>query len=307
MTEHRHHSHHHEHAHDRESGIGVAFFLNAGFTVLEIAGGLWTNSMAILADAVHDLGDSFALASAWYFERLSGRGRDRYYSYGYRRFSLLGALISTIVLIAGGMAVLWRAVPRLLNPEPVHAEGMIAFAVLGVIVNGLAALRLRRQKGMNARVVLLHLLEDVLGWIAVLLTAVVLVFRDIPVLDAGLSILITIWVLRRVWINFRRILQVFLQGTPEHLDPVAIESELTGIEGVRSLHHVHLWSMDGVRHIFTAHVVIDPSFKGERRRGIREEAREILDRYEIFHSTLELEPGDEPCGMEDVPCGSPRK
>ncbi|MDX1600202.1 MAG: cation diffusion facilitator family transporter, partial [Anaerolineales bacterium] len=159
----------HGHTDRPPGGLRTAFFLNLAFTLLEIVVGLFTNSVAILSDAVHDLGDSLSLGLSWYLEGYANRAGDRRYSYGYRRFSLLGALVSTIVLIAGSLLILSEAIPRLLNPEPTNALGMAAFAIVGVAANGAAVLRLRGQRSMNARVVTWHLLEDVLGWVAVLI------------------------------------------------------------------------------------------------------------------------------------------
>jgi cobalt-zinc-cadmium efflux system protein len=159
----------HHHDHQTTGDIRVVFFLNLGFTVVEIVGGLWTNSTAIVADAVHDLGDSLSLGLAWFLERYSNKSRDATFTYGYRRFSLLGALVNAIVLVTGSVFVLATAILRIIHPEPVNAAGMLGFAVAGIIVNGLAVLRVKKGKSLNAQVVTWHLLEDVLGWVAVLM------------------------------------------------------------------------------------------------------------------------------------------
>ena len=186
-----HHHHHHSHS---SGNIKTAFFLNFGFTILEIIGGILTNSIAILSDALHDLGDSISLGIAWYLDNFSKKDSTSRYSYGYRRFSLLGALINSLVLIGGSLFILSEAIPRILNPEEAHAPGMIAFAILGVIVNGAAVLKLKDDKSMNAKVVAWHLMEDVLGWVAVLIVGITLLFVNLPVLDPILSILITLYV-----------------------------------------------------------------------------------------------------------------
>ena len=154
--------------HGVTSDLRLAFFLNLGFTILEIAGGFWTNSVAILSDAVHDLGDSLSLGAAWYLDRVAQRGRDRRFSYGYLRFSLLGAWTNTTILLVGSVLVMSAAIPRLFQPEAANAPGMIGFALLGVVVNGAAALRLRGRQSLNASVAAWHLVEDVLGWLAIL-------------------------------------------------------------------------------------------------------------------------------------------
>ncbi len=204
------HSSNHVHIRGTGANLRTAFFLNLVFTLLEIVGGLMTNSIAILSDAVHDLGDTLSLGLAWQLDRVAQRGRDQQFSYGYRRFSLLGAIISTVVLIIGSMFILIEAIPRLFTPEHANAQGMIFFAVLGVVVNGLAALRLRGEKSLNARAIAWHLIEDVLGWVAVLVVSIVLLFTDFYILDPLLSILITIYILYNVLKNLKQTLAVFL-------------------------------------------------------------------------------------------------
>ena len=216
----------HDHNHDQdhaEGNIKVAFFLNLAFTVIEIFGGFYTNSIAIMSDAVHDLGDSISLGLAWYFQNLSKKGRDHNYSYGYRRFSLLGAIINSTILFAGSIFIIKEAIPRILNPQVAHAEGMIYFALFGIAVNGLAAYKMMRGKTMNERVVYLHLLEDVLGWVAVLIGAIIMFFFDIPEIDAILSILIAGYILFNVVKNIKKTMNILLQGVPSDVDMDKIE------------------------------------------------------------------------------------
>jgi cobalt-zinc-cadmium efflux system protein len=208
-------SRNHEHKLDQTTdSLRLAFFLNLTFTLLEIAGGLWTNSIAILSDALHDLGDSISLGMAWFFNKYAQKGPDADFSYGYRRYSLLGAFINTVVLIGGSLLVIANAVPRLLNPEPTNAPGMIVFALVGIVVNGIGAYRLYDKQSFNAQVAGWHLLEDVLGWVAVLIVSVVLLFTNWTILDPILSILITLYILVNVLGNLRRTTRVFLQATP---------------------------------------------------------------------------------------------
>ncbi len=295
------HQHTHEHTHDSSSNIQMAFYLNLGFTLLEIFGGLWTNSVAILSDAIHDLGDSLSLGLAWLLDRYAQRERDKRFSYGYRRFSLLGALVNTIVLIVGAIFVLSEAIPRLFKPEPSNAPGMIVFALIGIAANGAAVLRLRGSKTLNAQVVAWHLLEDVLGWIAVLIVAVVLLFTDIQVLDPALSILITAYVLFNVFRNMRKTLSLFLQGVPEHIDVDYIEAEINQVDNVKSSHHTHVWSLDGEHHVLTTHVVVDEGIAREQILCVKEDIKNLLKPYELSHITVEIEYGERDCAMAELP------
>jgi cobalt-zinc-cadmium efflux system protein len=289
---------HHDHPQSSAiSNIKVAFFLNLSFTLLEIVGGLWTNSMAILSDALHDFGDSITLGLSWYLAKVSQKQSDEQFSYGYQRFSLLGALISSLILICGSILILFNAIPRLLHPELVQVEGMLLLALLGVLVNGAAALRLRSGKTQNERVVMLHLLEDVLGWIAVLLVSLVMLFVDLPILDPLLSVMITLYILVNVFKNLRETAQVFLQAKPSHINTQELEARLTETLPICSIHDLHLWTMDGEYHVLTCHVVIEDNLPTLEMMAIKRQLRELLKQQGIQHSTIEIEYQNEFCGV----------
>jgi cobalt-zinc-cadmium efflux system protein len=294
-------SHHHQYPHNDDStgGIRLAFYLNLGFTLLEFVGGYWTNSLAIVSDALHDLGDSFSLGMSWYLERLSKKGVDKRFSYGYRRFSLLAALINTVILLVGGILIISRAIPRLIHPEHSNAQGMLVFAILGILVNGIAVLRLRGGQSLNAQVVAWHLLEDVLGWAAVLVVSLVLLFTDIHILDPLLSILITAYVMWNVLRNLRKTTSIFLQAVPENYDIGAIEVRLLEMENVMSVHHTHLWSLDGQHHVLTAHIVVDPCTTREQVLKLKQDINTLTGELELEHTTLEIEYDDEDCRMRE--------
>jgi cobalt-zinc-cadmium efflux system protein len=296
------HDHNHHHHHSELGDIRLAFFLNLVFTVFEIFGGLWTNSLAIMADAIHDLGDSFALASAWFLERLSLKQGDEIYSYGYRRFSLLGALISALVLIAGSSIILYHAIPRLFHPQLPYAPGMALFAVIGILVNGAAVLRLKGSTGFNARIVAWHLLEDVLGWAAVLAISIVLLFMKIPILDPILSCVITIYVSINVLRNLGKTIGIFMQGVPEGVDVAAIEKGLCCLDHVLCTHHTHIWSMDGTNHVLTTHVVVNKEATRDDILQIKEQVRALMLSHGMNHSTVEIEYNDEDCRITGGTC-----
>jgi len=287
----------HQHAHGDTADIKLAFFLNLGFTILEIVGGLLTNSVAILSDALHDLGDSLSLGIAWYLSRYSERERDVHFSYGYRRFSLLGALVTTLILVVGSLYVLYEAVPRLRNPVMPDAQGMALFAVIGIAVNGYAALRLRGGRSLNAQAVGWHLIEDVLGWIAVLIVSIVLLFVDVPILDPLLSIAITLYVLFNVLRNLNNTIRLFLQGVPKDVDIEAIKAQLQAIPGVRSTHHTHVWSLDGEHHVLSTHLVVDGAATREDVYRVKGAAIRLFDEDAYEHVTIEIEYEDEGCRL----------
>lgn len=289
----------HQHTHEAQTtqGLRMAFFLNLGFALLELVGGVWTNSLAIVSDSLHDLGDSISLGLSWYLGRYAERGEDVRYSYGYRRYSLLGALMNALILIAGGILVLSEAIPRLLRPESPNARGMVLFAIAGILVNGAAALRLRKNSSINAQMVAWHLLEDVLGWAGVLVVSIVLFFRDVPILDPLLSIVITLYVLTNVVGNLKKTLAVFLQAVPEAFDIQEIEAALTSIAYVCNVHHTHVWSLDGEHHVLTTHLVLDDEAGKETAVDVKCAAKAALAHLDLTHITIEIEYGGESCSM----------
>lgn len=293
------HHHHHHHAHEGSSSrdLLIAFGLNAGFTVLELVGGLMINSVAVLSDALHDLGDSFSLGLAWLLSRISEKDSDEWYSYGYRRFSLLGALINTIILIVGGIIVLSEAIPRLFAPEAFDARGMIVFAIIGIVVNGLATLQLRGYGSTNAQVVSWHLLEDVLGWAVVLVVGIVSLFVDLPVLDPLLSMGITAYVLYNVVGKLSETVRLFLQAVPKHINLREMEQRLRQVSGVQDIHHMHAWSLDGEHHVFSAHLVVSAGMDAATMACIKRDCRAAIHDLDLSHVTLELESGEQDCSM----------
>lgn len=288
---HGHHGHHHHHG----SNLKAAFLLNLAFTVIEVIGGLWTNSIAILSDAVHDLGDSLSLGIAWYFARVSRQGATPRNTYGYRRYSLLGGLVTAGVLLLGLGFILWQSVQRLFAPEPVHAGGMIALAVLGVIFNGAAVLRVRKGSSLTERVVSWHLLEDVLGWVAVLVGATVMALWDLPIIDPILSVAISLFILWNVVRNLRQFFDVFLQRTPPGFDVERFEREVHAIPHVTDVHHVHSWSIDGEKHVMTTHLVMRASATRADIVRAKRRVRELLDEGAFEHVTVDVELEGEEC------------
>ncbi len=283
------------HDHGSESNLKVAFFLNLGFTLLEIVGGLWTNSIAILTDALHDAGDTASLGLAWYFERLSEKGRTPKHTYGYKRYRLLGGLVTGLVLIAGLGFILWKAFARLMDPEPVNAPGMMALAVVGIAVNGYAVIRTRKGSSLTEKVVSWHLLEDTLGWGAVLIGAGAMAVWDLPIIDPILSIVISLFVLWNVGRNLKNVAKVFLQTTPQSFDLTAFEAAVTDLPLVREIHHAHVWSLDGESHVLTAHIVMDTSSTRAQIRETKERVGRLVDDEDFAHITIEVEIAGDPC------------
>jgi len=288
---------------EHREGVGnirIAFFLNLGFTLAEIVGGFLTNSLAILSDAIHDLGDSLTLGLSWYLERRSRQAGSERFSYGLGRLSLLAALVSGVTIIVGSLFVLSEAVPRLLRPVHSDAGGMIVFALIGIAVNGAAALRVRRGKSMTERVISWHFIEDVLGWVAVLAAGVIIHFRDIHVVDPALAILIVLYVLSNVIRNLKKTFAMFLQSIPEDVDIEGVQEALTRLPHVREIHDTHIWTLDGAAHVFTTHLVADEGISKTEEERIKAAARGLLLEYGIVHSTIEVEPYGQECEPNEL-------
>lgn len=290
------HHHNHDHSKDMPSNrLGWAFLLNFVFTIIEFIGGFLTNSTAILADAVHDLGDSLSLGLAWILNKLGKKQANQHFTYGYKRLNLAGAFINAVVLIAGSAWVLVEAIPRLWNPLMPVADGMIALAVVGITVNGFAAYKLSEGKTLNERVINWHLLEDVLGWVAVLIVGIVLLFVDWPILDPILSIGFTLFILVNVLRNLWATLKLFIQATPDKKTYKQVADALLELPHVADLHHLHFWSLDGEEHVLTVHLVLSKNLDIEARSDLKQRIDDVLAPYALSHTTVELEDPDEAC------------
>ncbi len=287
--------HNHAHVDKSTSRIAWAFFLNVGFTIIEFIGGMLTNSTAIMADAVHDLGDSLSIGLAWILSKLSNRESTSKFSYGYRRFSLLGALINGIVLIIGSIWVLLQTTPKLLNPEMPVVEGMFGLAILGVTVNGYAAFKLSKGKSLNEQMLNWHLLEDVLGWVAVLVVSIILMFVEWPILDPILSIAFTLFILINVLRNLWTTIKLFLQAAPNDDTTNSIRESLLSFTEVSDIHHLHFWSLDGEHHVMTAHLVLCEFIEHSTQIKLKNDIADRLLEFGLEHTTIELEFPKEPC------------
>lgn len=289
---HSHHTHHHS---GSEKNIRLAFILNLGFALVEAAGGIWTNSIAILSDALHDFGDALSLGAAWYFQKRAAKQPDERFSFGYARFSLLGALVSSVVLVAGSVLILINTIPRLFAPQSVHPQGMLAFAVLGILVNGAAMLRLSKGKSLNEKVVSWHLLEDILGWAVVLVASVVLLFWDIPIIDPVLSLGITVYVLYNVFKNLKEILTVFLQGVPDTVPVEKMKKELQAASKDVSVHHIHIWSLDGEQMMMSLHMAVADDMPADAIIRVKKKIAETAESFGVQHLTIQVDYHSEKC------------
>ena len=276
-----------------DKNILIAFLLNMFFSVFEFVGGAITGSVAIVSDAIHDLGDALGIGASYILEKKSKKKPDEIYTYGYGRFSVIGSVIITLILLVSSVTVIFNAVERILNPVAINYDGMIVFAAFGAVVNLVAAYFTKDGDSLNQKAVNLHMLEDVLGWIVVLIGAVVMRFTDISIIDPVMSIGVAVFILIHAVKNLKEVLDVFLEKTPNGIDMPEIKEHIKKIDGVEDVHHIHIWSMDGHTNFATMHIVTD-----EDSGVIKEKVKEELKEHGITHSTLELEKTYEHCHDE---------
>lgn len=290
-----HDHHHHHHHHSGSKNILVAFFLNASFAIIELIGGYYTNSVAIISDALHDFGDSLALLMAYFAEKISKKEADKSYTFGYRRFSILSAFINGMILLGGSLYVIYEAISRILNPQEVKPEGMLALAVLGIIVNGFAAFRLSKDDGLNTKMVMYHLLEDLLGWVAVLIVSVILLFRPWYQLDSILSILISLIILRGVYKNLLKVGMIFLQKFPDDIELATIKEKILKLELVGDIHAIKGWSIDDETYYLRFHIRVPGETKIIDIDTLKLKIKSILTQHKVQYSTIEFESTEHQC------------
>ncbi len=284
------HSHHHSHAHGSSLGrMKFAFILNFGFAFVELFGGVLTNSVSIMSNAIHDFGDAIAVALAIGMENLSHKRSDVNFSYGYRRFSTLGAIITGVILMAGSVLILIKSIPRLITPEQPQTDGVLALAIFGVLVNGIAAYRISHGKSLSEKMLMWHMLEDVMGWVLVLIGALVMKFFNVPEVDAGLAITLSLWILYNVFRNLKEAMKVFLMAKPSDASLDKVQAEIMLIDLVKDVHHAHLWSLDGENHILTVHVAVDPSAGVLEMEKVKLSVKELVKKYGIIEANVETE------------------
>ena len=275
-----------------QRNILIAFILNLVFSVFELFGGLFTGSVAIMSDAVHDLGDAVSIGVSYFLERKSKKAPDQSHSYGYGRYSVLGAAITNLILLVGSAFVIYQAVMRLIAPVEIHAQGMVWLALLGAAMNLAATWFTRSGESMNEKAVNLHMLEDVLGWLVVLIGAVVIRITDFWRIDPLMSIAVALFILYHALTGMGRVLDVFMEKTPDGIDVDELIHHIQHIDHVEDVHHLHIWSLDGMNHCATVHIRAGKCDAVALKAAVREEFEE----HGVAHVTVELEEAGENCG-----------
>ena len=266
--------------------VWVAFFLNLTYAIVEfIAGGVFGSS-AVLADSVHDLGDAIAIGISAFLETISNREEDNQYTLGYKRFSLLGALVTAIILMTGSVLVILENVTKILNPQPVNDEGILWLGIIAITINVLASLVVGKGKTKNESILSLHFLEDTLGWLAVILMAIVLRFTNWYILDPLLSLVISFFILSKALPRFWSTLKIFLDAVPEGLDIEQVKNGLERLDNVASLNQLNLWTMDGLEKNAIVHLCLED---WEQMTETKNQVRQLLEERGVQNITIEVD------------------
>lgn len=273
-----------------EKNILLAFLLNLLFSIIEFIGGIITNSVAIISDSIHDMGDAFSIGVAYFLERKSMNKPDEYYTYGYIKYSVLGSIITAFILLTGSILVIYNAILRFFSPVKINYNGMIIFSILGVVINFFAVYFTKNGNSLNQKLVNLHMLEDVLGWLVVLFGAIIMKFTDISIIDPLLSIGVSLFVLVNSLKMLKEIINIFLEKTPNNISVKELKNHLLEINGVVDVHHIHVRSIDGFNNYATMHIVVEGNYK-----EVKKKVKEELTKHNIGHSTLEFEDEGEDC------------
>ena len=277
-----------------ERNILIAFILNLCFSVFEFVGGLITGSVAITADAVHDIGDAISIGTSLILEKKSKKQPDEIYTYGYSRLSVLGGFITVCVLLAGSVGVIYGSIQKIITPHPINYEGMILFSIVGIVVNFLAAYFTHGGHSFNQKAVNLHMLEDVLGWCVVLIGAIVMKFTDIYIIDPIMSVGVAVFILINAFKSLKDIYDLFMEKIPQGINIKEIKSHIMGIDGIIDVHHIHIRTIDGDKIYATMHIVSD-----EEGASVKGKVRKELSLFGITHTTLETEKSYEKCDSVD--------
>lgn len=285
---HSHHTHHHSHS-SSEKNISTAFFLNLFFVFIEIAGGIITNSFAIISDAIHDLGDCGAIGLAFFFEKFSRKKPDKKYTYGYKRYSLLSAIITSLILVIGSVAIIFGSIQRFKNPEEIKSLPMLIIAVFGVLINGIAAFKTSHGSGANEKAINLHMLEDVFGWIAVLIGSIFIHLFQWYFIDTLLSLVISAFLLFHSAKNILYTVSILLEKTPYDFNFEDYEAEISKLAGVENVHHIHVWSLDDETILATIHITLSKDFFPEKYSEVQKSVIEASKNLGINHITLQID------------------
>ncbi len=274
--------------------IKIAFLLNLAFSIVEAIGGILTNSISIISDSLHNLGDSITIGINYIFEKKSKKLPNKEYSYGYLRYTMLGSLIASFILLVGSVIIIYNVVPRLIKPLSVNYDAMIIFGIFGLLINLYATIKIMRSKDKDKKINT-HMIEDTVIWLFILTGSICIKVFDSVIIDPILSLLIAIYILYQVYKYMKNIYNIFMEKVPKNVKIDEIKKDIEENENIDNVHHIHIWSMDGVNNYMTAHIHLNKVLSEEEIIKTKNDVKNKLMEDKINHITLEVEYFNEKC------------
>lgn len=274
--------------------IKIAFLLNLAFSVVEAIGGILTNSISIISDSLHNLGDSITIGINYIFEKKSKKLPNKEYSYGYLRYTMLGSLIASFILLVGSVIIIYNVVPRLIKPLSVNYDAMIIFGIFGLLINLYATIKIMRSKDKDKKINT-HMIEDTIIWLFILTGSICIKVFDLVIIDPILSLLIAVYILYQVYKYMKNIYNIFMEKVPKNVKIDEIKKDIESNENIDNVHHIHIWSMDGVNNYMTAHIHLNKILNEEEIIKTKNDVKNKLKEDKINHITLEVEYFNEKC------------
>lgn len=274
--------------------IKIAFLLNLAFSIVEAIGGILTNSISIISDSLHNLGDSITIGINYIFEKKSKKLPNKEYSYGYLRYTMLGSLIASFILLVGSVVIIYNVVPRLIKPLSVNYDAMIIFGIFGLLINLYATIKIMRSKDKDKKINT-HMIEDTVIWLFILTGSICIKVFDLVIIDPILSLLIAVYILYQVYKYMKNIYNIFMEKVPKNVKIDEIKKDIEENENIDNVHHIHIWSMDGVNNYMTAHIHLNKVLSEEEIIKTKNDVKNKLMEDKINHITLEVEYFNERC------------
>lgn len=274
--------------------IKIAFLLNLAFSIVEAIGGILTNSISIISDSLHNLGDSITIGINYIFEKKSKKLPNKEYSYGYLRYTMLGSLIASFILLVGSVVIIYNVVPRLIKPLSVNYDAMIIFGIFGLLINLYATIKIMGSKEKDKKINT-HMIEDTVIWLFILTGSICIKVFDSVIIDPILSLLIAIYILYQVYKYMKNIYNIFMEKVPKNVKIDEIKKDIEENENIDNVHHIHIWSMDGVNNYMTAHIHLNKVLSEEEIIKTKNDVKNKLMEDKINHITLEVEYFNEKC------------
>lgn len=281
----------HSHGTVRGKNVLITIFLNIVITVAQVIGGLISGSMALLSDAAHNFSDVLSLVISYWAIRLSKREQTLRQTYGYKRAGIFAAFINTAILLIIASILIWEAISRLIDPEPVTGQIVILLAALGILLNGLSLLIIKKdaEGNINIRSAFIHLFADMLTSVAVLIGGFVIMYLGWLWIDGILTIMIAVWLVYSSWGIFYKSIRIFMQFTPAHIDIEEIARQITAISGIRNIHHVHVWQLDENQVLLEAHIDMEEDCSISSFEAVLDKVGDILHGFGIHHYNIQPE------------------